>query len=179
VKGQYLGDSYDAVKRLWQEVLAEWAPLHAEPRFIPEDIRNEFTAFTRIPLLNECRPMFYAILNDPDTGVRPPNCANQSEGRSHIALPTIREQLRNAAVQCVITFDQSNHREPGLSPKSQRNKKLRWLGHERLSAFYRSTMFLMPHSCLRSWIQRRWIWCAALLGDLECQPIALRGRSDT
>ena len=135
MKGQYLGDSYDAVKRLWQEVLAEWAPLHAEPRFIPEDIRNEFTAFTRIPLLNECRPMRYAILNDPDTGIRLPNRANQSEGRSHIALSTIRGQLRNAAVQCVITFDQSNHREPGLSPKSQRNEKLRWLRHERLSAF--------------------------------------------
>ena len=136
MKRQYLGDSYDAVKRLWQEILAEWAPLHAEPRFIPEDIQNEFTAFTRIPLLNECRPMFYAILNDPDTGIRLPNRPNQSESRAHIELSTIREQLRNASVQCVITFDQTNHREPGLSPKSQRNEKLRWLRHEGLSAFY-------------------------------------------
>jgi len=86
VKRQYLGDSYDAVKRLWQEILAEWAPLHAEPRFIPEDIRSEFTAFTRIDLLNEHRPMFYAILNDPDTGIRLPNRLNQSDGRSHITL---------------------------------------------------------------------------------------------
>ena len=124
------------MKRLWQEVFAEWAPLYAEPRFIPEDIRSEFTAFTRIPLLNEHRPMFCAILNDPDTGIRLPNRSNQSEGRSHIALSTIREQLRNAAVQCVITFDQSKHREPGLSLKSQRNAKLQWLQRERLSAFY-------------------------------------------
>jgi len=136
VKRQYLGDSYDAVKRLWQEVLGKWAPLYAEPRFIPEDIRAEFTAFTRIPLLDKHRPAFYAILNDPDTGIRLPNRANQSEGGSHIALTTIREQLRNAAVRCVITFDQSNHREPGLSPKSQRNAKLQWLQRERLSAFY-------------------------------------------
>ena len=136
MKGQYLGDSYDAVKRLWQEIFAEWAPLHAEPRFIPKDIRNEFTAFTRIPLLNEHRPMLYAILNDPDTGIRLPKRANQSEGKSHIALPTIREQLRNAAVQCVITFDQSTHREAGLSPQSQRDEKLQWLQRERLSAFY-------------------------------------------
>jgi len=124
------------VKRLWQEVLAEWAPLHAVPRFIPEDIRSEFTTFTRIPLLNEHRPTFYAILNDPDTGIRLPNLSNQSEGRSHIALSTIREQLRNTAVRCVITFEQSKHREPGLSPKSQRSEKLQWLRHESLSAFY-------------------------------------------
>jgi hypothetical protein len=136
VKRQYLGDSYDAVKHLWQEVLAEWAPLHAEPRFIPEDIRSEFTTFTRIPLLNEHRPTFYAILNDPDTGIRLPNLSNQSEGRSHIAFSTIREQLRNTAVRCVITFDQSKHREPGLSLKSQRNAKLQWLQRQRLSAFY-------------------------------------------
>jgi hypothetical protein len=125
------------VKRLWQEILAEWAPLHAEPRFIPEDIRSEFTAFTRIPLLNEEHlPMFYAILNDPDTGIRLPNRLNQSEGRSHIALSTIREKLRNAAVRCVITFDQSKHRELGLSLKRQRNAKLQWLQRQRLSAFY-------------------------------------------
>lgn len=43
---EFLGDSYDAVKRLWQETLAEWAPLFAEPRYIPKDIRDDFTAFT-------------------------------------------------------------------------------------------------------------------------------------
>lgn len=136
MKRQYLGDSYDVVKRLWQEIFAEWAPLHAEPRFIPEDIRNEFTAFTRIPLLSEHRPMLYAILNDPNTDIRLPKRANQSEGKSHIALPTIREQLRNAAVQCVITFDQSTYREASLNRQSQRNEKLQWLKRERLPAFY-------------------------------------------
>ena len=136
MKGQYLGDSYDAVKRLWQEVLAEWVQLYAEPRFIPGDIRSKFTAFTRIPLLNERRPTVYAILNDPDTGIRLPNGANQSESRSHISLSTIRDQLRNDAVQCVITFDQSTHRKAGLSPKNQRKEKLQWLERERLYAFY-------------------------------------------
>ncbi len=33
VKRAYLGDSYDAVKRLWQQLLAEWAPLHASRDF--------------------------------------------------------------------------------------------------------------------------------------------------
>ena len=32
----FLGDFYDAVKRLWQEAFSEWAPLLAEPRFIPK-----------------------------------------------------------------------------------------------------------------------------------------------
>ena len=34
MKRDYLGDSYDAVKRLWQQALSGWAPLYAEPRFI-------------------------------------------------------------------------------------------------------------------------------------------------
>jgi hypothetical protein len=35
MKSQFLGDSYDAVKRMWHEMLADWAPLYAEPRFLP------------------------------------------------------------------------------------------------------------------------------------------------
>jgi hypothetical protein len=134
VKRKYLGDSYDAVKRLWQEIFATWAPLHADPRFIPADIRNEFTTLTRIPLLGE--QTVYSILNDPDTGIRLPDRANQSEGSSHITLSTICNQLADSAVRCVITFDQSHHREPGLTAESQRNAKLQWLSHKNLSAFY-------------------------------------------
>jgi hypothetical protein len=136
VKRKYLGDSYDAVKRLWQEIFATWAPLHADPRFIPADIRNEFTTLTRIPLLGERRPTVYSILNDPDTGIRLPDRANQSEGSSHITLSTICNQLADSAVRCVITFDQSNHREPGLTAEGQRNAKLQWLNRKNLSAFY-------------------------------------------
>lgn len=136
MKRQYLGDSYDAVKRLWQETFAKWAPLLAEPRFIPDDIRHDFTAFTRIPMLAKRRPPIYSIFNDPDTGIRLPDRTNKKEARSHINLATIVGQLRNSEVRCVVTFDQSHHREPGFSQKDQRNAKVQWLEREGLNAFY-------------------------------------------
>lgn len=136
MKRQFLGDSYDAVKRLWQETLVEWAPLLAEPRFIPEDIQRDFTALTRIPVLANRRPPIYSILNDPDTGIRLPNRENQKEGLRHINLATIAGQIRNAEVRCVVTFDQGHHRERGFSQKDQRNAKVLWLEREGLHAFY-------------------------------------------
>ena len=48
---RFLGDSYDAVKRLWSDLLSGWAPLYAEPRFVPRELRDDFTTFTRIPML--------------------------------------------------------------------------------------------------------------------------------
>lgn len=136
MKRQYLGDSYDAVKRLWQEIFAEWAPLFAEPRFIPEDIRDDFTRITRIPILSAHRRSAYSIFNDPDTGVRLPDRANQKESVTHISLATIESQLRDPAVRCVVTFDQSHHREPGFTPEDQRNSKVFWLRRQKLHAFY-------------------------------------------
>lgn len=136
MKRQFLGDSYDAVKRLWQEVFSEWAPLLAEPLFIPEDIRIEFTALTRIPILSDHRPPVYSIFNDPDTGIRLPDRENQREGVTHISLATIANQLSNSAVRCVLTFDQSHHREPGFTLADQRNAKVLWLRRQGLSAFY-------------------------------------------
>jgi hypothetical protein len=136
MKRQYLGDSYDAVKRLWQEAFAEWAPLLAEPRFIPEDIRNDFTNVTRIPLLDNHSPAVCSIFNDPDTGIRLPDRKNQKEGVTHINLATMANQLSNSAVRCVLTFDQSHHRELGFTPADQRNAKVLWLRTQGLCAFY-------------------------------------------
>lgn len=136
MKKKYLGDSYDAVKRLWQEVFSDWALLLAEPRFIPADIRKDFTALTRIPMLTEHRPATYSIFNDPDTGIRLPNRENQREGATHIKLSTIAKQLRSPAVRCVVTFDQSHLREPGFPLSEQRKAKIMWLRQERLYAFY-------------------------------------------
>jgi hypothetical protein len=136
MKRQYLGDSYDAVKRLWQEAFSEWAPLLAEPQFVPEDIRNDFTALTRIPILNDHRPPVYSIFNDPDTGIRLPDRENQREGVTHISLATIAAQLSNSAVRCVLSFDQSHHREPGFTPADQRNAKVLWLHSQGFHAFY-------------------------------------------
>ena len=136
MKREFLGDSYDAVKRLWQETFSEWAPLLAESRFIPEDIRADFTTVTRINLLIDQGPLVYSIFNDPDTGIRLPDRENQREGVTHINLATIANQLKNPAVRCVLTFDQSHHREPGFTPADQRNAKVLWLRRQGLHAFY-------------------------------------------
>lgn len=69
---KFLGDSHDAVKRLWKQVLsrAGFATLYAEKRFIKEDGRAEFTRLTEIEVLSDETPQGpYAILNDPDTGI--------------------------------------------------------------------------------------------------------------
>lgn len=136
MKRQFLGDSYDAVKRLWQEVFADWAPLLAAPQFIPEDIRNDFTTLTGIPIFNEQHPPVYSIFNDPDTGIRLPDSKNQREGVSHISLITISSQLSNSAIRCVLTFDQSHHREQNRTRADQHNEKVRWLHDRGFHAFY-------------------------------------------
>lgn len=136
MKRQYLGDSYDALKRLWHDVLEGWAPLHAERRFIPIDLRDEFTTMTRIPMYSERPGEPVSILNDPDTGIRLPDGKRQSEGTSHVTLATIRDQVRRPGVKCVVTFDQSNHRDKGKPPRSQRDAKRRWLKDQGVESFY-------------------------------------------
>jgi hypothetical protein len=136
MKRDYLGDSYDAVKRLWQQVLAEWAPLYAERRFIPEDLRADFTRLTGVPMLHDAPSGPHSILNDPDTGIRLPDEDNQTESRRHIALPSICEQLRLDAARSVITFDQSDYRLGGLKLDLQRQAKMRYLAKAGLFTFY-------------------------------------------
>ena len=136
MKRDYLGDSYDAVKRLWQQVLAEWAPLYAEPRFIPEDLQAEFTHLTGVPMLHGAASGPYSVLNDPDTGIRLPDENNQTQSRKHIALGTICEQLRRDAARTVITFDQSAYRLSELKLDEQRQAKMRYLAKSGLFAFY-------------------------------------------
>jgi hypothetical protein len=136
MKRQFLGDSYDAVKRMWHEILAGWAPLFAEPRFFPDELRQDFAQLTGIVMLPDVRPESYCILNDPDTGIRLPNERNQAEGRTHIALNTITHQLRTDGVRCVVTFDQSDYRHSGQGREEQRRVKMRCLVGEGLSCFY-------------------------------------------
>ncbi|HUI08131.1 MAG TPA: hypothetical protein VL486_14115 [Verrucomicrobiae bacterium] len=137
MKREFLGDSYDAVKRMWREMLADWAPLYAEPRFFPdEQLRRDFAKLTGIPMLADNRPATYSILNDPDTGIRLPSETNQTEGRTHIAIPTIVDQLRMQAVRCVITFDQSNYRNADLGKEEQRRAKMQCLVQKGFHCFY-------------------------------------------
>ena len=70
MRRKFLGDSFDAAKRLWQEVFSEWAPLLADPRFIPNEIRSDFTRIKRIPILDDLPPSVFSSFNDPDAGIR-------------------------------------------------------------------------------------------------------------
>jgi hypothetical protein len=136
MKRDYLGDSYDAVKRLWQQALSDWAPLFAEPKYVPLDLRSDFTRLTGIPMLADRPPTPYAILNDPDTGIRLPKGKNHGEGRRHIALLSIVNQVHKPGVRAVITFDQSVHRNGGLNREQQRHAKMRFLLDRAVWSFY-------------------------------------------
>ena len=157
MKRAFLGDSYDAVKRMWQELLADWAPLFAEPCFIPDDLQQEFTRFTKIPILSGKLSTPIAILNDPDTGIRLPGEQNQKEGRSHITIETIVDQLRHGA-QCVITFDQSDYRQSNLSLGEQHQMKLRFLARKGYHGFYYVShapfLFAVPNAIALGQIQK-------------------------
>jgi hypothetical protein len=136
VKRIFLGDSYDAVKRLWAGALSDWAPLYADPAFIPQELYADFTKMTLVPILGKDRPAFYSLLNDPDTGIFTPDRPAQRIGRSHTSLEAIRIQLSDPAIGCVVTFDQSNHRKAGWSARDQRMEKLSWLNQKGIAAFY-------------------------------------------
>jgi len=131
---KYLGDSYDAVKRMWQQILSPWAPIFAVSRFIPDDLHTDFTRLTGIEVVYEAVKGRHSLLNDPDVGIRLPGRANQSEGK-HISIDTIASQVYQPGVACVITFDQSNYRDEG-SLKGQRILKLRELARQRVHSFY-------------------------------------------
>jgi hypothetical protein len=136
MKREYLGDSYDAVKKLWGDILNEWAPLYAERQFIPDEMREEFTRLTKIPLLSALPRKPFSILNDPDTGIRLPGEKNQNEGRTHISIPTIAEQLKTDGIRCVITFDQSNYRTGKGSKVEQRRAKMTELHRRGFKSMY-------------------------------------------
>ena len=159
MKRDYLGDSYDAVKRLWQQVLADWAPLYADPWFIPEDLRGEFTRLTGISMLPDSPQQPYSILNDPDTGIRLPGEKNQEESRAHIALPRIRNQLQQPGLRFVITFDQSDYRHSKLKRDQQRHAKMRFLAEAGLFAFYYVShapfLFAFPDANSQSQLRER------------------------
>ena len=159
MKRDYLGDSYDAVKRLWQQALSGWAPLYAEPRFVPEDLQEEFTLLTGIPMLHGAPHKSYSVLNDPDVGIRLPGEENQGESRKHIALRSIRRQCETPGLRAVITFDQSLYRHSHLKPGQQRHAKMRLLADAGLFAFYYVShapfLFVFPDTESREQLRQR------------------------
>jgi hypothetical protein len=135
MRQEFLGDSYDAVKRLWNDMLRPWAKLYAEPRFIPKQIQDDFTRLTGIEMLPHSASRRFAILNDPDTGVI--ISQQQRRCRKHISTAEIADQMRHSGVHCVITFDQSFKRQhDGDKAPAQRRAKLIAIAELGYSPFY-------------------------------------------
>lgn len=140
MNSEFLGDSYDLVKRFFASVLESEAKLWTSERFIADDLYDKkglgpYHKVTGIRVLRTAPKGKYSILNDPDTGVRSPR-RDQADTRRHISLDTIRDQLRESAVFCVVTYDQSFSRSKGKKKKTQQKEKLRWLSKNSLHAFY-------------------------------------------
>jgi hypothetical protein len=138
VRDKYLGDSYDLVKRFWCESLRSVAALYAHWRFVPADIRSQYTAVTSIPVLDKDKlpNKLFGVLLDPHTGIPLPAEFPTQATASHATLPFIvdvNEQLRPAYMIC---FDQSYHRRHKPSRLNQLEKKQEFLRVRGISSFY-------------------------------------------
>jgi hypothetical protein len=137
MRGKYLGDSYDLVKRFWSENLGGIAPLYAHPRFIPAQIRGLYEAVTLIPILvPESAPKSsFGILLDPDTGIPLPKTSKRTTV-SHATLHFMIQVIEEFRPKYVICFDQSYHRQHELSRKEQRQTKMEFLSERGFASFY-------------------------------------------
>jgi hypothetical protein len=104
---EFLGDSYDLVKRFWAENLSSIATIYADERFIPEEIRHAYTRMTRIPLFHKSIPHPFAIFLDPCTGI--PRLKNRARRptKKYAPLPFIIEVFEQHHPEFLVCFDQS------------------------------------------------------------------------
>jgi hypothetical protein len=138
---QYLGDSYDLVKRFWCESLGPLAPLYAHPRFVPSPIRSHYTAVTKIPILDARPEGAFGLLLDPHTGVPVADGLSSSASVSHAPLSFIVELNQKLRPEYIICFDQSFHRKHKLTKEERREKK------NDIPTGARNTLVLLCISC--------------------------------
>lgn len=135
MRHEFLGDSYDAVKRLWCQLLGSWATVYAHPQFIPLDLRTAYTRLTKIEMLPDKPRGAFSILNDPDTGIT--TKAQPSLCVTHVSIEQIAYQCRSSGARCVTTFDQSFKRSTAEGDNTtQRQVKLRALTEHGIPCFY-------------------------------------------
>jgi hypothetical protein len=136
MRENYLGDSYDLVKRFWRESLKPIAPLYAHSKFVPARIRAQYTAVTSIPIL-EARPRGrFGILLDPHTGIPLPDESFGGATASHASLPFVVQVNEELQPSYMICFDQSYHRQHGLTREEQRDVKRKFLRARGIESFY-------------------------------------------
>ena len=138
MKGKYLGDSYDLVKRFWSENLRLVAPLYAHSKFVTKSISAQYTKITSIPILNEkALPQEpFGLLIDPHTGIPLPTDSQTEPSASHAPLSFLIKAHDELHPKYMICFDQSNHRRHELSRKDQRMSKRAYLQKRGIRSFY-------------------------------------------
>jgi hypothetical protein len=104
---EFLGDSYDLVKRFWAENLSSIAPIYVDERFIPMKIRDDYTRITRIPIFHNSVPHPYAIFLDPCTGIPRITNTARKPTKKYAPLPFIIEVFEKHHPKFLICFDQS------------------------------------------------------------------------
>jgi len=136
VHKQYLGDSYDVVKRFWAESFRSIAPLYAHSRFVPLGIRDQYVSLTAIPILDSPPMTPFGILLDPDTGIPLPKESTEQATAKHAPLRFIVEINEELRPTYLICFDQSYHRKHLLTREEQREEKRKYLRDHQLNSFY-------------------------------------------
>jgi hypothetical protein len=131
---KFLGDSYDLVKRFWAENLSSIAPIYADGKFVPEEIREIYTKITGIPIFHPLVAHPFAIFLDPSTGIPSPNNAARKPTRKHAPLQYITEIFETYRPEFLICFDQSYSR--GRNKESCMEEKRDALTTKGLCAFY-------------------------------------------
>jgi len=107
MKQEFLGDSYDVVKRFWAENLSSIAPIYADGRFVPKEIRDRYTRMTRIPIFLDSVPHPFAIFLDPCTGIPRSTNTVRRPTRKYAPLPFITEVIAKDHPEFLVCFDQS------------------------------------------------------------------------
>jgi hypothetical protein len=103
----FLGDSYDLVKRFWAENLSSIAPIYADERFVPEEIRKDYTQITRLPIFNSSVAHPFAIFLDPCTGIPSPKRGARKPTKKYAPLLFIIDVFEKFHPKFLICFDQS------------------------------------------------------------------------
>ena len=137
MKPQFLGDSYDLVKRFWAERLASIAPLFAHPKFVPSSIEREYKKLVGIRILTSetvTRKPFGLFL-DPDTGIPLPTASAQKASIAHAPVSFIAGELNRLKPKYLICFDQSHDRNCGLTKEEQRHSKIAALRELGIASF--------------------------------------------
>jgi len=123
----YLGDSYDIVKRFWAHALRDIAPMYAHPRFVPVDLRAQFSALTTIEILDSNRlpETPFGMLLDPHTGIPLPDARCQKVSIALAPVSFIAEQFAILGPAFIVCFDQTHdrHRSKELGIDDQREAK--------------------------------------------------------